>query len=48
MTSAVDAYADGLIGPTHYYAGLSPGTLASSLNNGEALNPSAAALQVLD
>ena len=36
MTSAVEANADGLIGPTHSYAGLSPGNLASSLNKGEA------------
>jgi succinylarginine dihydrolase len=34
MTTAVEANADGLIGPTHSYAGLSPGNLASSLNKG--------------
>ena len=39
--SAVEANADGLIGPTHSYAGLSPGNLASSLNKGEASNPRA-------
>ncbi|WP_332659514.1 N-succinylarginine dihydrolase [Brevundimonas sp.] len=48
MTSAVEANADGLIGPTHSYAGLSPGNLASSLNAGDASNPRAAVLQGLD
>lgn len=48
MTHAVEANADGLIGPTHSYAGLSPGNLASSLNKGEASNPRAAVLQGLD
>ncbi|MFA4939199.1 N-succinylarginine dihydrolase [Brevundimonas sp.] len=48
MTVAVEANADGLIGPTHSYAGLSPGNLASSLNKGEASNPRAAVLQGLD
>lgn len=49
MTSrAVEANADGLIGPSHSYAGLSPGNLASSLNKGEASNPRAAVLQGLD
>lgn len=46
--SAVEANADGLIGPTHSYAGLSPGNLASSLNKGEASNPRTAVLQGLD
>lgn len=48
MKSAIEANADGLIGPTHSYAGLSPGNLASSLNKGEASNPRAAVLQGLD
>ena len=48
MISAVEANADGLIGPTHSYAGLSPGNLASSVNAGEASNPRAAVLQGLD
>ena len=49
MTSyAVEANADGLIGPTHSYAGLSPGNLASSLNKGEASSPRAAVRQGLD
>ena len=45
---AVEANADGLIGPTHSYAGLSPGNLAASLSKGEASNPRAAVLQGLD
>lgn len=45
---AVEANADGLIGPTHSYAGLSPGNLASSRNEGQASNPRAAVLQGLD
>lgn len=48
MTLAVEANADGLVGPTHSYAGLSPGNLASSLNAGEPSNPRAAVLQGLD
>lgn len=49
MTSkAVEANADGLIGPTHSYAGLSPGNLASSLNKAKASSPRAAVLQGLD
>jgi len=48
VISAIEANADGLIGPTHSYAGLSPGNLASSLNKGEASNPRAAVLQGLD
>ena len=47
-SQAIEANADGLIGPTHSYAGLSPGNLASSLNKGEASNPLAAVLQGLD
>ncbi|MDQ8030207.1 MAG: N-succinylarginine dihydrolase [Brevundimonas sp.] len=46
--TAVEANADGLIGPTHSYAGLSPGNLASSRNEGQASNPRAAVLQGLD
>lgn len=38
---------DGLVGPTHNYAGLSVGNLASTANGGEASNPRAAALQGL-
>ena len=39
---------DGLIGPTHNYAGLSFGNLASAKNAGEPSNPREAALQGLD
>jgi succinylarginine dihydrolase len=46
-THAVEANADGLIGPTHSYAGLSPGNLASDRNRGLASNPKAAVLQGL-
>ncbi|HYC98873.1 N-succinylarginine dihydrolase [Brevundimonas sp.] len=48
LPPALEANADGLIGPTHSYAGLAPGNLASSLNAGEASNPRAAVLQGLD
>ncbi len=44
---AIEANADGLIGPTHSYAGLSPGNLASGRNKGDASNPRAAVLQGL-
>jgi succinylarginine dihydrolase len=39
---------DGLVGPTHHYAGLSPGNLASESHAGEVGNPRAAALQGLE
>lgn len=39
---------DGLIGPTHNYAGLSPGNVASQSNFGETAYPRAAALQGLE
>jgi len=39
---------DGLVGPTHTYAGLSPGNLASARHAGELGNPRVAALQGLD
>jgi succinylarginine dihydrolase len=38
---------DGLVGPTHHYAGLSPGNLASQTHAGEVSNPRAAALEGL-
>jgi succinylarginine dihydrolase len=38
---------DGLVGPTHHYAGLSPGNLASQAHAGEVSNPRAAALEGL-
>jgi succinylarginine dihydrolase len=39
---------DGLVGPTHHYAGLSSGNLASVAHGGAASNPRAAALQGLE
>lgn len=39
---------DGLIGPTHNYAGLAEGNLASAANEGAASRPRAAALQGLE
>ena len=45
--AAVEANLDGLVGPTHNYAGLSPGNLASQTNFGAASNPRAAVLQGL-
>ena len=39
---------DGLVGPTHNYAGLSRGNLASERHVGKVANPRAAALQGLD
>lgn len=38
---------DGLVGPTHNFAGLSPGNLASTSHAGEVSNPRSAALQGL-
>lgn len=39
---------DGLVGPTHNYAGLSAGNVASASSQGRVSNPKAAALQGLD
>ena len=39
---------DGLVGPTHNYAGLSRGNIASARHKGRVSNPRAAALQGLD
>ncbi len=39
---------DGLVGPTHNYAGLSAGNIASTLNQADASSPRRAALQGLD
>src|SRR3954468_17965775 len=39
---------DGLIGPSHNYAGLSFGNLASTRNAGQVSQPRAAALQGID
>ncbi|VEG90414.1 N-succinylarginine dihydrolase [Legionella spiritensis] len=38
---------DGLVGPTHHYAGLAPGNIASTTNAFNIANPQAAALQGL-
>ncbi len=45
--SAIEANVDGLVGPTHNYAGLSVGNLASQSNLGAASDPRTAALQGL-
>jgi succinylarginine dihydrolase len=42
-----EAQLDGLVGPTHNYAGLSPGNVASTSHGGQASSPKAAALQGL-
>jgi succinylarginine dihydrolase len=47
-TSAYEVNFDGLIGPTHNYAGLSFGNLASENNRGSVSSPKAAALQGLE
>jgi len=47
MPLAHEANFDGLIGPTHNYAGLSPGNVASVTNAGGTSKPKAAALQGL-
>ena len=39
---------DGLIGPSHNYAGLSPGNLAATSNKGTVAHPRAAALQGIE
>ena len=39
---------DGIVGPSHNYAGLSPGNLASARNAGHISKPRAAALQGID
>ena len=44
---AVEANADGLVGPTHSFAGLAPGNLASEIHAGEVSNPRAAVLEGL-
>jgi succinylarginine dihydrolase len=48
MTAAVEINFDGLVGPTHNYAGLSLGNLASATNAGAVARPRAAALQGLE
>ena len=46
--AAVEANFDGLVGPTHNYAGLAFGNVASARNADQASNPREAALQGLD
>jgi succinylarginine dihydrolase len=48
LVSARELNFDGLVGPTHHYAGLSPGNLASETHAGQVGNPRAAALQGLE
>src|SRR5687768_47174 len=47
MNDAVEVNFDGLVGPTHNYAGLSHGNLASQRSRATVSNPKAAALQGL-
>lgn len=47
MTRLVEINFDGIVGPTHNYAGLSLGNLASKKNAGQTSHPRAAALQGL-
>ncbi|MFN3858472.1 MAG: N-succinylarginine dihydrolase [Caulobacter sp.] len=47
MIPAIEANADGLVGPTHSFAGLAPGNLASEIHKGEASNPRAAVIEGL-
>jgi succinylarginine dihydrolase len=46
--SLVEINFDGIIGPSHNYAGLSFGNLASTRNTGQVSNPRAAALQGIE
>ena len=46
--AAYELNVDGLPGPTHNYAGLAPGNLASQAHKHDVSNPRAAALQALD
>ncbi len=47
MSVASEANFDGLVGPTHHYAGLAAGNIASARNAAQTSNPRAAALQGL-
>ncbi|USN99351.1 MAG: N-succinylarginine dihydrolase [Phycisphaeraceae bacterium] len=44
----VEVNFDGIVGPTHNYAGLSPGNVASDRNRGETSSPKKAAIQGLE
>ncbi|MEZ5228862.1 MAG: N-succinylarginine dihydrolase [Acidimicrobiales bacterium] len=46
--NAVEVNFDGLVGPTHNFAGLSPGNVASQRHAQQASHPKAAALQGID
>lgn len=48
MSQALEANFDGLVGPTHQYAGLAVGNLASQTHAAQAADPRAAALQGLE
>ena len=48
MTSSFELNIDGLVGPTHHYAGLSTGNIASESNAHSEANPKAAALQGIE
>ncbi|GAA3721992.1 N-succinylarginine dihydrolase [Sphingomonas cynarae] len=45
MAGVVEINFDGIVGPSHNYAGLSPGNLAATRNAGATAHPRAAALQ---
>ena len=47
MSGGLEANADGLVGPTHNFAGLAHGNLAAEANAGLVSNPKAAALEGL-
>ncbi|MDB6128403.1 MAG: astB [Verrucomicrobia bacterium] len=47
MSATFEVNFDGIVGPTHNYAGLSEGNLASTSNRGDVSHPRAAALQGL-
>lgn len=46
--STLEVQFDGLVGPTHNYAGLAPGNLASASHGGQVSSPRAVALQGLE
>ncbi len=46
--SALEVNFDGIVGPTHNFAGLSPGNVASQRNARQSSHPKAAALQGID
>lgn len=47
ISLAVEANCDGLVGPTHSFAGLAPGNIASEINKGDDSNPRSAVLEGL-